>query len=197
MSNLNFVDLVGQRFGKLIVLRRVGSKVYPASPKSKRKSYSFSLWVARCDCGKEKTYTSNNLRHTESCGCVWRNNRGRIRKGYEDGRAAKNLILDYYKRSAILRKLEWSLSDEEFFLVTTSNCHYCGIEPSKIRETASGFYIYNGVDRKDNTLGYTAENIVPCCEICNLAKRDISYIDFINYLRRAGKYQEKRQFQTT
>ena len=45
----------------------------------------------------------------------------------------------------------------------------------------------NGIDRIDNNIGYTKENSVPCCEICNKAKRDMSYNDFINYLKRIVK----------
>lgn len=197
MSNVNYKDLVGQKFGKLTVVERVGSKVSYPSPKSKRKRPSFSvLWSCKCDCGNEKTITSNNLQNTESCGCLWRNNKGRVRKGYENGKAAKNIIRDYYKRAAKLRNLDWQLTDDQFFNLTKQNCHYCGIEPSKIRETGAGFYIYNGIDRKENSTGYTVTNTVSCCEMCNLAKRDVPYPDFLEYLMRITKYQEKLQFQT-
>ena len=36
------------------------------------------------------------------------------------------------------------------------------------------------LDRKDNTRGYTRENVVPCCEICNLVKGDrLSYLEML------------------
>lgn len=40
-------------------------------------------------------------------------------------------------------------------------------------------YWYNGVDRVDNTKGYTLENCVTCCAEANYAKRALSYADFI------------------
>jgi hypothetical protein len=33
-----------------------------------------------------------------------------------------------------------------------------------------GIYTYNGIDRVDNSKGYTPENTVPCCKICNKIK---------------------------
>ena len=54
------VDLVGCRFGRLLVVERVGSK--------KRQS----LWRCVCECGNEKITTLSHLKHgqTQSCGCL-------------------------------------------------------------------------------------------------------------------------------
>ena len=51
------LDLTGQRFGKLVVLKRI----------KKRGSF----WFCRCDCGTEKLVRTNNLRggSAVSCGC--------------------------------------------------------------------------------------------------------------------------------
>ncbi|MDO4811323.1 MAG: hypothetical protein Q3985_05185 [Eubacteriales bacterium] len=53
-------DLIGQRFGKLTVIK--------AAESTQR---GRSRWVCRCDCGKECTVLGLNLRrgHTASCGC--------------------------------------------------------------------------------------------------------------------------------
>jgi hypothetical protein len=55
------IDLVGQRFGRLLVLERA-----PASGPSRN-----ARWLCRCDCGGEKIILSNSLRRgvTDSCGC--------------------------------------------------------------------------------------------------------------------------------
>lgn len=49
-------DLTGKRFGKLVVLEYAGS----------------GKWKCKCDCGKETTVISSNLKkgHTTSCGCA-------------------------------------------------------------------------------------------------------------------------------
>lgn len=55
-----FINLIGQRFGKLIVLKRV----------KKNKSINL-LWLCVCSCGKRTIVMSKNLRkgNTKSCGC--------------------------------------------------------------------------------------------------------------------------------
>ena len=55
------IDLVGRRFGKLVVLRRGETN------ESRR-----IKWVCRCDCGNETSVFGDNLRYgrTKSCGCM-------------------------------------------------------------------------------------------------------------------------------
>ena len=56
--------LAGKRFGRLIVLEKCGS--------IKKKGYSRSIWLCRCDCGKEVTTNTVMLTsgHKQSCGCL-------------------------------------------------------------------------------------------------------------------------------
>lgn len=42
----------------------------------------------------------------------------------------------------------------------------------------NGPYVYNGLDRVNNLLGYELTNVVPCCNICNRAKKDMTYEQF-------------------
>lgn len=49
-------------------------------------------------------------------------------------------------------------------------------------------YLYNGLDRVDSNKGYLKENVVPCCEICNKAKRDLSLCQFKKWINRLIKY---------
>jgi len=53
------IDLTGQRFGKLVVIRFLG------------RDKKHSMFQCLCDCGGLAVVTSNNLRreHTTSCGC--------------------------------------------------------------------------------------------------------------------------------
>ena len=56
----NFIDLTGQRFGRLIVLQRIGTT-----------HYGQPIWACRCDCGNHVHPFGNALRVglTTSCGC--------------------------------------------------------------------------------------------------------------------------------
>lgn len=58
-------NLVGERFGKLIVLEQVEDHV---SSNNKR----ISQWLCQCDCGNTVVVSSISLKngHTKSCGCI-------------------------------------------------------------------------------------------------------------------------------
>ena len=58
---MKFVDRVGQRFGKLVVIEQAG-----------RNNLKKVLWRCKCDCGKKTIVVSGALvtGNTSSCGCV-------------------------------------------------------------------------------------------------------------------------------
>lgn len=65
------VDITGQRFGRLVVLRRLGSA-----------KYGESTWLCRCDCSKNKVILGHSLRQglTKSCGCLQRERASQTKK---------------------------------------------------------------------------------------------------------------------
>ncbi len=42
------------------------------------------------------------------------------------------------------------------------------------------FINYNGIDRKNSTLGYTMDNCVTCCGSCNIMKNKFTEEEFIS-----------------
>lgn len=171
------IDLTNHKYGRLTVIERVG------------KSYSFATWRCLCDCGNEVVVDSRSLRsgNTQSCGCLWREKMSLPGHG-----ASLRAKYRSYEHEAQRRNLEWSLSLEDFEKITSSNCYYCNVQPSQEgrRKTRHGkeyqtqAYIYNGIDRVDNNLGYIASNCVPCCKTCNLAKRTMPINEFIIWIER-------------
>lgn len=107
-----------------------------------------------------------------------------------------NRYLYIYKRNAKSRGYNWELTDDEFELLIKQPCHYCGAEPKifpsleKYNKTNSP-YLVNGVDRKDNTLGYTKDNCVTCCPRCNQMKMSESYNDFLEHIHKIS-HKHKR-----
>ncbi len=62
----NKIDLKGQRFGKLMVIRDSKKRT------GTRHGDGHIIWACRCDCGKRTMVISGNLRngYTRSCGCL-------------------------------------------------------------------------------------------------------------------------------
>lgn len=60
-----FKDLTGQRYGKLIALRKIGTT-----------KHRHALWLCKCDCGNEKVANSLLLQQgkIKSCGCLPKGN---------------------------------------------------------------------------------------------------------------------------
>lgn len=104
--------------------------------------------------------------------------------------AGERYALRRIKSDAVKAGRSFEISLEWFIEKAHEPCHYCGRkdrntlnEKSKIAGlyNVKGFK-YNGLDRKNNDLGYTEENCVPCCLVCNRAKNSMGYNEFIEYL---------------
>jgi hypothetical protein len=175
------VDRTGQRVGKITVVGFAGIKEREGG------SRADVLWLVKCDCGNERVVRAGNLGRTESCGCY----RRKPKKNRPVGGAARDAVLKLYQRSARRRDHAWELADDDFYRLTALDCYYCGAPPSTVQRSGkyNGEFTYNGLDRVDNALGYTPENVVTCCETCNRAKRDMSYDDFVRWIARLTEYQ--------
>jgi hypothetical protein len=88
-----------------------------------------------------------------------------------------------------------NLTYEDFLAFTCEkSCHYCEapIIWKMWRNENSPRGTYN-LDRKNNLLGYTKENVVVCCKRCNRVKSDIlSYEDFLEVAEVLKKQDRKR-----
>lgn len=180
----NLIDITGKKYGRLTVISRAGTFSWNGSAKE-------SQWLCRCDCGVEKVLSKSRLRGgTQSCGCLYRETRHNKRTSFKCslpfGHAARNNILKSYRLSARYRNLEWAITKEEVFEIICRDCHYCGCAPSKKKQVSKfgGYFMYNGIDRVDNALGYTTGNVVSCCATCNHAKATMSQDDFMAWIGR-------------
>ena len=174
MSKL--IDLRGQKFERLTIIKRVGS-----APNGS------ATWLCKCECGIEKVIRGDLLRdgNTRSCGCL---NKETASKSFrkDSGLSSMRQLIINYKGSARRRGYEYKLTEEQFSEITKKKCYYCGLEPDNIEKTkgCNGNYIYNGLDRIDNTKGYTIDNVVSCCKICNQAKHTLTIQEFKNWVEK-------------
>jgi hypothetical protein len=88
-------------------------------------------------------------------------------------------VLTTYRTSAKRRKLEFNLDLEFVKLLLNKSCNYCG-------DIILGRTM--GIDRVDNSKGYTKENCVPCCVICNTAKSTLTKDEFINHCKKVTEF---------
>lgn len=170
-------DITGKRFGRLVVTKF-----------SERKN-GITFWECLCDCGTTKVLRSGNLsrttNHTTSCGCFARETASKRNTKPDGLSGARRKYLDYI-HSAKNRKHEFALTFDQWYKLTQQICHYCGVPPLQIntRKGYSTSFAYNGLDRVDNSIGYVINNVVPCCKVCNIAKRNMALEDFKAWVHR-------------
>ena len=174
MAAHNRLKLEGQRFMRLVVTGSAGNH-----------SNGESLWECQCDCGNTTTTTGNRLTsgNTKSCGCYHKiRTRSLFKKPLEFTGAGK--VLSSYRKRARESGRVFELDRDYFTDLIQHNCYYCGAVPGnrwKVHETE---FIYQGVDRIDNAEGYTLDNCVPCCMICNKMKKAMSSKEFLDHIGR-------------
>lgn len=79
--------------------------------------------------------------------------------------------------SAKKRGIHVNLDVNKYQELVKFGCHFCGKDLSD----ENGYCL----DRVDNKKGYTIQNVVPCCKICNRAKGELSNEQFIEMCKKA------------
>lgn len=165
-----FSKKIGSKVGRLTILKTF-QKVFGGR--------KYTQYECICDCGK---LVNTALIAVKSCGCLQKEKlveRSRKQMGF----ASTTAVLSYYKRNAKNRNLEWNLSREEFSKIVQGSCYYCNSSPNNVFAMKSGDkLIRNGIDRLDNTKGYTLTNCVSCCKICNRAKGSLPLDEFLKWI---------------
>jgi len=177
-------NLIGTKFGKLTVISKLEERV--------RRSV---VWLCQCDCGNTIGVPSGRLisGNTKSCGCL---KMSTYPRGFSD-------LFQRYKQTAKRRSLEFSLTKDQFFTLTTQDCVYCGAKPENVHiyrdkkdrnggpKIEYGRFIYSGIDRIDNSKGYIPGNCAPCCIQCNKAKNAHTLEDFTAWIERVYHHLHK------
>ena len=170
-------DETGKTHGRLLVLGRA----------KENDKYGQARWVCECSCGINTIVLGAALRNgkTKSCGCLAREN-----NSLPPGTAMLNRMYKAYAQGAVKRGYAFVLTVPQFKEITSRACHYCGIEPKQVwsRESCNGVYVYNGIDRVDNALGYVGGNVVACCQECNFGKGERGKREFLEWISRVHKH---------
>lgn len=177
-------DLTNKRFGRWLVISF-----------SHMTKFGVSAWNCTCECGTAKKVLSAGLINgrSKSCGCLHRElqkktveNAINKKTRLPQGEAALNALFNRYMQGALIRNLPFEISKDFFKTISKRNCHYCGQKPNSVAHYngTNGDYIYNGIDRMDNNVGYTTNNCIPCCEECNRLKGSMDYQYFIDKIKK-------------
>jgi hypothetical protein len=186
-----FTDLARQRFGKWNVLER--------GPNKKR----YSAFFCKCDCGNKCLVSSTSLVQGESTQCSSCSGRIKSKLGIEKSRHLRfnpeTPIKDiYYKikyRAVKSRKLEFTITFEEFKGIVFGNCVYTGLAPVGSRTYRNGrnskhngkVTSVNSIDRIDPRYGYHIWNVQPCNTYINFAKNDLLPEEWDNLIERMSE----------
>jgi hypothetical protein len=119
------------------------------------------------DCGKQ--LESNHAKFCIDCKILKRRAVAKATKDKYQYHKQPKFRYATYKRGAESRGLDFKLSIKEFSSFWNTNCSYCN-------DVIQGI----GLDRIDNNIGYTIDNIVACCTTCNWMKHKMSHETFIN-----------------
>lgn len=185
---------VGKVFGRLLVLNVIKDK----------NGKGYIKYKCLCKCGVETCPTSSSVltKATKSCGCYHiKQISGKklipsslIRTGIKA--SVVTLIWHYYNRNAKKSGRGFFLTRRQFYNIIRKNCTYCGSAPAQLKKfktKKSPSLLYNGIDRVDNNIGYTAKNSVPCCFICNKAKGTLSLKEFNIWRKRLSNFYRREK----
>lgn len=132
---MKFKNLVGKKFGRLEVLKRVENKGKE------------TMWLCKCDCGKESIVFSSNLLkgHTKSCGCLKKESKGNLKHGFSATKLGyiycniKNRCFNvkckeykFYGGRGIKLCSEWLKDAKKFYEWATNNGYKEGLTIDRI-----------------------------------------------------------------
>lgn len=185
----NFHDKTGLKYGRLSVIGLVRTRVYKRKKLDKKYNDRKTFWLCKCDCGKVIETVGYNLSTgtCKSCGCYAKEQQtksGKLR-ARDLFAASFSRILSSYKKRAKKLNINFDLNEELFKKLILSKCYYCGKEFSNLGSSrVNGQLKHNGIDRIDNTKGYTVDNSVACCKMCNKMKNNLSLNEFYIHIKR-------------
>lgn len=141
-------------------------------------------YLCECkNCGSKHVVRKDNILDCSSGKC--KNCKGNSIKITEE--APINVYYSMYRTGALDRNLNFDLTKEEFKSIINKPCYYCGALPTEIQSLkkynkTNKPCLVNGVDRIVSNLGYSKDNCVPCCSVCNRMKSDYSLDMFLKHI---------------
>lgn len=86
------------------------------------------------------------------------------------------------RRTSNGQVLDFAIKKEEFATLCRSACWYCGDHSS-----------LNGLDRIDSNKGYTLDNVIPCCSLCNSSKGKKTVEEFLFWCKKISDVEPPKR----
>jgi len=175
-------DLTGQKLNKLLIIKRIGST-----------RGGSRLWICRCECGKEVSYSSDHLTRkknpVKSCGCLKKSMKGSNHPqwgGYGD--ISGGWWRDHVVRSAMgsnlskstRKPLSLTISIEDAWNLFVQQGKKCALSGLSIRIDQTNKYNTASLDRINSEKGYDLGNIQWVHKHVNIMKNKFDQDYFIN-----------------
>ena len=138
----------------------------------------------------DKVLNCNIFFKCNKCGTEKPETHFRVAKDQRTGHRYACLLCEEYskhKRDCKYRKLETTLTKDEFYMLKSQPCVYCEGATWTNEEIKM-----NGIDRFDNDHGYHIWNCEPCCFTCNMFKSDKSVIFMTRFAKNFNRVVERR-----
>lgn len=171
----------GTRFNNLTILEEDISKVIGNT--------SRKMFKVKCDCGEIFSASGTLMRRNKitSCkNCSFTNRSKMSIKTTQNQMVFAKRVLNRCNT----KHIDVAITADEYIEKAKMNCHYCNAEPMPANGTArlgEGLLKIHGLDRIDSSLGYTNENTVSCCIICNTMKASLSTNEFLLHINKIYK----------
>ena len=157
VADRKLIDMIGQRFGRLVVIE------YLKGAHVERSGRRISKWKCRCDCGAETSVTRGNLiaGYSSSCGCLKRESPGgRRTHGHSAG--GPTPMPEYEVWKGMISRCE-NPKHNAYHNYGARGIEVC----DEWRHDYAAFFAHIGprptplhtVDRIDNNLGYAPGNV--------------------------------------
>jgi hypothetical protein len=150
-----------------------GDKISSLTVKEVTQDYA----LCECSCGKVLRLRTYDVifGKVRSCGCL---------STIQENSAIKlNRYFNKYQRSAKEKGYTFNIPLEIFKQLIEANCHYCGSPPRNLVNLYGRNLLCNGIDRKNQSIGYEIDNALSCCRYCNYSKGILPYDEFIDHIK--------------
>lgn len=131
-------------------------------------------------CGRKFKVRNDGLtnlkQNTERVGCMkclgqWRSAHFKEKYKHLPSKDIRDKFT-HFRSNAKGRNIPFELTREQVLKLCESPCFYCKKERCL------------GIDRIDNSKGYTNENCIPCCGCCNRMKMDLEFNFFLSQIEK-------------